>query len=181
MKNEKNIKNFDYITIVIKKEKQEEILKIYKCLGWEILSENQHQQYVNLVEVEFVRNHFIPNKDTLQFLQVNLENDINKKGRLERNKHSKSLALGLSLGLTTVAFIILAVLSFLDMVVLNTIFWGCLFSILALSLAIFIPIIIIKTYRKEKIYYVRQIKAYDKAILEHCKIAKELTGENNGK
>ena len=39
MKNkEKDIINFDYLTVIINKEKRAEVLENYACFGWEVIN-----------------------------------------------------------------------------------------------------------------------------------------------
>ena len=56
---ERNHKEFDYQTIVIKKENVEEIVKDYECFGWSVLNSSQHPYYENLLEVESVLKNCI--------------------------------------------------------------------------------------------------------------------------
>ncbi|MBE7075976.1 MAG: hypothetical protein E7375_02800 [Clostridiales bacterium] len=172
---ERNHKEFDYQTIVIKKENVEEIVKDYECFGWSVLNSSQHPYYENLLEVEFFRPHFIKNKDSLQYMQVNMENEINEKGRLNRRKHLKSLCVGISLGLLASMLICSAVLSFLFMTFVNGVVFACLFVLLAIATIVLLPIFISKIIKKEKTEFEEKNKIYNDAIEEYCKKARSLT------
>ena len=169
----KNNLEMDYQTIVVKKEKSEEIIQKYECFGWKKLEEKQHPQYENLLEIEFYRPHKIKKKDALQFLQVNMEVNIINQGRLEKTKHSKSLALSLSLGCFALVCAINSALTIIYMEPINKIILGSLFALLGLISIILIPILLIKTLKHEKIRYEEKSKEYQTTINDILTKAKE--------
>jgi len=171
---EKNYNQNDYQTMVIQKEKADELIKNYESFGWFPIAINQSSQYENLVEVEFCRNHFIKNKDELQFLQVNMEHDINAKGKLERTKHSKTLIWSLSMGMFACYCIISAIFCVLRLNLTLGIILCCLFSVLALLTIILVPIIMVKNVKKEKLIFNKKVKEYNEQIIEFCNKAKTL-------
>ena len=171
----------DYQTIVIKKEKAEDIIKKYECFGWVKLKEKQHPQYENLLEVVFSRPHKIANKDALQFLQVNMEVNIINQGRLEKTKHSKSLSLCLSLAFISLVCIVNAVLAILYMRPLNKIIVGSLFAIVGLTSLILIPIFLTKLLKKEKQEYQEKSKEYNNSIDNIVNKAREFMEVKNEK
>lgn len=179
MKKQKNYNENDYQTIVAKKEKVDELINNYECFGWVALDTIQHLRYANLLEIEFERPHFINNKDELQFLQVNMECDINKKGRLERNKHSKSTAFGIILGLLGCGSIAGLILSILYFSFVTSIVCSCLFSILALGSFITLTIYLVKNIKKENIDYIEKNNQYEQSIHDYCEKARQLIGASD--
>jgi len=177
MKN--NYKEFDYQTIVVKKEKSQDIVNKYEHFGWVKFEEKQHSQYENLLEVEFYRPHKIKHKDALQFLQVNMEANIINQGRLEKRKHSKSLITGITLGVVGIICAFDSILAFLHMKPLSAIILGSLFAFVSLLSLILIPITLKRLIKKEKKYYDQKQKEYTTSISEIINKAKEFMEDKN--
>lgn len=159
----KNYKDFDYQTVVVKKDKAEDVTNRYKNFGWNVC-EKKHGHYENLIEISFKRKHKITNKDDLQFLQVNYEHYLNREGRLARHKHTKSLIFGLS------TFILIALLvTFAIVVVAPTSILLCaICSMVALILLISSMVFTVKIYKKEILVYEREIKICKQEIEKVC-------------
>ena len=177
---ERNYKEFDYQTILIKKQKVEQVVDNYKNFGWEVIRTTQDPQYENILEVEFKRNHFIKSKDRLQFLQVNMEVDTNKRGRLERTKHSKTLIGALSGGVLGAGLVALSVLSFMNMPFVLAVVFGTLFALFACCVCVACPILLTRNFKKEKIDFAVKCEELDKNILSCCIQAKKLLGAKDG-
>ena len=88
-------KNYDYLTITAKVEREAEIIASYATLGWETVSVSEDKKFFDLDVIEFRRPHKIENKDRLQLLQVKLETLLNKYGVLRHKRKAKSAAFGL--------------------------------------------------------------------------------------
>jgi len=172
----KDINNFDYQTIVVRKEKADEVLANYKSFGWQILEEKQHDVYDNLLNVVLVRDHFIKNKDELQYLQVNMEINVNKRGKAEKHKHSKSFILGMNLGLFAMIFLTNMFLSIFMLTGAIRLALAIGFGVLSLVLivldAVFVPMLI----KKENMKYEKNMLIFNQSIKESCEKAKALTG-----
>ena len=169
-----NYNEFDYQTIVVRKDKIEQVVSDYACFGWLKIEEQQHLLYENLLEVKFQRKHKIKNKDDLQFMQVNYEYYTNLMARSEKNKYKKSLIFGLSILVLLTSLISLAILSF-------QYFNGTIRIILA-SIAILFALVFViltcllqpKLIKKEKLIYKQRMKECKDAIDKICGLAKEL-------
>lgn len=109
-----NYKEFDTLTIYAKKNKLNSIIKHYQIFGWEIVSQNNNYKYEDIVDITFSRPHKIKNKDELQLYQVYMEDKINEIAKIERNKHSKSLTMGVIIGVVSVTIMILGILGILN-------------------------------------------------------------------
>jgi len=166
----KDYNKYDYLNVEIKKNRLNTILDTYQCFGWETLNKKQSSKFRNLVEVEFVRDHNINNKDTLQYLQVNLENSINKQAQLEKTKHLTSCSIGFCLSLLSLILIISSVILFL-----NNIFMGIILTILSFLSTITSPIIIVKIYKKEIFNYYKYNRLYSYRIKYFTFSANKLT------
>lgn len=180
MEKTKNINNFDYQTIEIKKEKQDEIVKIYECLGWSLRKISQHKQYDNLVDVEFERDHFIGSKDDLQFLQVGVESDVNNLGRIERTRKLRAVSLIIALCILSVGALAGAVFLFI-----NAKEVGLVWSILMLMVAVVFSGLTImaekRIAQKEKKLVAEKTLQYKKSIEHQLQSAKILLGGKDGK
>lgn len=101
---------FDTLNIYVKKSKSNEIIDSYKTFGWQLKSESENNQYEDIVDLAFEREHKIKNKDELQLLQVYMEDKLNEMGKLEKNKNPKTTAFGLFFGVTGIALIVFGAL-----------------------------------------------------------------------
>ena len=101
--------NYDSLHLYVKKEREENIARIYKGLGYELMFSKPNNKYSNIMDLTFVRPHKIENKNELQFLQVELEIELNKIGKTEKNKHSFSISFALTIGVISVLFGVLGI------------------------------------------------------------------------
>ncbi len=177
MSHQKNINLFDYLTIEVQKVKLDRIVNSYECFGWKVLSQKQHDQYENIIEVEFYRNHFIANKDELQFLQVNMEADINSRGRLESRKHLTSIILGITLGLLVAFCGVSLALCLIYLQPTQAIIGACVFGALTIGLIISMSVFLVKIFKKENAYYAVEHTKLEQSILNYCNKAKTLLGD----
>lgn len=180
MNKEKNIKEFDYLTVEIKKEKAEEIIERYECFGWKIEDKRQNMFYENLYTVELCRHHQIANKDELQFLQVNMECDINDRGKLEKNKHAKSFIYSFSVGFVGLVAVIISLLSIFQLMNIKLI-WGIIIGVLGAIMLASLPFYLHRSIPKEKANFINKDKILNDSIENCCKQAKKLLGVENEK
>lgn len=180
MEKKKNINNFDYQTIVIKKDKQEEMIKNYECFGWAVRQINQHKRYDNLVEVEFERNHFIKNKDDLQFLQVGMECDVNNLGRIERTRKLRSVIFVLGLCALALASLVIAIVLLINAQEVG-VAWGFAMLVVAVAVSIITVAIEKKIAQNEKKLVAEKTVQYKKSIEDYLSSARGLLGGGYGK
>ena len=176
MAKEKDYKNFDYQTVLVKKNKFDEVVNNYKSFGWNVTNVKQHSRYENILEVQFARPHYIKNKDELQFLQVNMECDINKKGRLEKHKHSKSTTLGIVLGIGGILLIIGAVACWLNLSLILGIVLASILAIVGLMCFVVEWVVLKKIIRSENNRFEIENTKLINLINECCKQARILIG-----
>lgn len=160
----KNNLDYDYLNVVVKKDKIDDIIEKYESFGWVKIETKQHPQYENLIDVEFSRPHKIKHKDALQFLQVNMEVNVINQGRIEKTKHSKSLIMSITLCIISLACFVNSVLAWLYMRPLNKIIVGSLFVVAGLACLILVPILLRKLLKKENLQYEEKSKEYTSTI-----------------
>ena len=174
MKKNNNL-DYDTLTLLVKKEKQEEIIKCYQNFGWELVGNNENRKYEDIVDLIFKRPHKIKNKDELQLQQVYMEERLNEIGKLERHKHSKTTGFCLFFGVIGLAMIIYGLYLILKFniaqipISISQLSVGFVFC---LATIIFAP----KIYKKEKkTFHEKTIKLQEelKAIYE---VVSTLTG-----
>lgn len=148
MKKETNdYQNYDYLSITLQTEKTDEMIDVYHKFGWEVVSKLKNRDYENLYYITLKRPHFIDNKDELQYLQVRMEESVNKLAIEKSRKNLKSILFGSLLGLLTVFLFVISIFgivnkydtfSFIASIVLCTI------------TPILSPFIAVKCYRMAK-------------------------------
>lgn len=178
----KNYKEFDYQTIVVKTEKKEQLIDNYSSFGWTKIEEKPHKQFDNLVEITFSRPHIIENKDELQFLQVNLEYEVNREAKLIKNKHSKSLIFALSMMVLISMLIVFAIFSMIKLPMPLSIILCCIYSVFAVLFFALSWIILKKLLKKENVSFETNLKSCIDSVHKICERANVLTkGDHNGK
>lgn len=175
----KDINKYDYLSVSVKTDSEEEMIARYKTFGWELIEQFDDKQFSDIAVINFRRAHAILNKDRLQYLQVGMETAVNNLSKYKQNKHSFSLALGLSLGVFDCALlsggIVLIVLSALWSIII-----GCLMTVIAIVVFVGTLTALKKIIPKENLRYdgVTEKTHRELSLIE--KEAAELVGENNG-
>lgn len=173
-----NLMETDTLSLFVKKERKESVIKSYECFGWEVAVEQQSARYENVLEIKFIRPHFIKNKDDLQFMQVNMERDLNNIGKLDKQKHQKSTIISLTLIPLWLIVIALNVLAIIKLNGAMQIITGVVLSLISIFLVVNIPILLIKTIKKEKLRYREKYKELKDSVKELCERAQVLLGGN---
>lgn len=172
-----NYKEFDTLTIYAKKDRLDSIIDHYKIFGWEIVCQNENTRYEDIVDITFSRPHKIKNKDELQLYQVYMEDKLNELAKVELNKHSKSLSVGLSIGVISLAIIILGIFGILN-ITNNT---GLIFEIILISIGaiavIILTILLPVLVKKEKILFKQKRKELEEQLTQIYKKAVMLSGD----
>lgn len=96
----------DRIAMVVRKEYEEDIVYYYEQFGW-LLADRKNDFFSRKFEhLQFERDHFFPQKDALQYLEVSFEENVHKLNKAKKKKHFWSsfvFLVGLFLGLSLVA------------------------------------------------------------------------------
>lgn len=171
-----NNKEFDTLTLYVKKEKSEKIIENYKVFKWELVEEKENTQYEDIVDLTFIRQHKIENKDELQLLQVYMEERLNEQGKIEKHKHSKSCVLGLCLGLLCGALIALGLLFCFQVLPKFGLVGGIVLASFGFLLVLFELIYLPKLFKKESVFYENRSKILEQEINIICKNASALAG-----
>lgn len=149
----KNNREFDTLTIYGKKEKAKEIVEYYKSFCWTLTKESPNKLYEDLVDLTFERPHKIENKDELQLLQVYMEENLNETARLERNKHSKTIALSLSFGVLSLMSLVLGILFCCNIFPNISISIGIVLVVVGVIVSTLLSIFLQKLFKKEKVIF----------------------------
>ena len=173
--------NYDKLTLYVKKERTKRIIRAYQTLGYELVLSLPNDRYNNIMDLTFVRPHNCKNKDKLQYLQVGLEIELNKIGKLEKNKHSKSITFALSFGLISVFLGILGVYLLLNATTLLYKIFDLIIILVALLMfgvgLFFTP----KIFQKEKEVFEEKTNDINNKIDNIIAKIKQTKGEENGK
>ena len=171
-----NYKEYDVLNLLVKQKKVKDIIERYKIFGWEVFEESENRKYQDIIDLTLVRKHKINNKDELQLYQVHMEENLNKQGKLEKNKYSKSLCFGLffgGLGLILFLFNILNLIKFFTWALTPQIICLVVGIIFILLVVIFVPIIV----KREKRKFISKKEALEEKLKTICDYAKKLATE----
>ena len=178
--NQKKYNDFDTLTLYVKKLKAVEIIESYKTFGWELVEECENKRYEDIVDLTFNRPHKIKNKDELQLLQIYMENNLNAKAKLEKNKHQKSTSFGLIFGVLGLILMLNGFLHIFGVLEGFKLIGGIVIASIGFMFLITTLIVIPKLLNKEHSYFKEKHALYEHEIDEICKKATSLLGgENN--
>jgi hypothetical protein len=176
MSNEFDYNKYDSISLALKENEYERMISYYRAFGWEEYEKNEDKRYFDIVHAKLMRPHKIENKDRLQLLQVKMEYAVNRFAQLRKNKHSRSVIFGLTLGILALGLAALGV-----MLLLNDVLLPLSVALLSLGLAspLFIVPFVKETANKENKSFARSFKEMTSEISEIISKAKKLCGEEN--
>ena len=110
-----------------------------------------------------------------------MEAELNKLGKIEVNKHSKSTMLGIVMGLISVGIIVLGlIMSIKNYLEINFLVGGIILCVTGLTLLIVMTFIIIKISKKEIETFEIKFEKSIRALEDYRRIAKELRGVGDG-
>ena len=178
MSNFNNYK-YDYLTITFTTEKVDEMIKIYNDFLWEEVSKAKNKDYEDVYYVTLRRPHFIENKDRLQYLQVVMEEKINKLGKQGATKHFNSVLFS---SLTGAIILFALALSLYVICTINNTLLIALCGVLGATSILVIPFIIrrtIKLVKKENERFYSATTTCNSQINDIISEVKSLTKENN--
>lgn len=171
--------DFDTLTLYVKKLKANEIIEYYKTFGWVLENETENKKYEDLIDLTLKRPHQIENKDELQLMQVYMEEKVNKIGKIEHHKHSKTTAFCLFFGVIGLFMLIVGVFSLLNIIkdvnFIVSIVFSVIGSVFSLLTAICTPII----YKKELLNFQITHKNLSKELKQILDKASLLVGGGN--
>lgn len=113
MKIKGNIFENDYLNVIVLADKIEYIENSYADFGWKVFEKKPHPIYSNLLELRLVRNHFIKNKNELQYYQVAMETEVNNINRLNKQKYARSVLFCSLFSLLSITLLALTIHLFL--------------------------------------------------------------------
>lgn len=171
-----NYKDFDKLSLYVKKYKAEEIIEHYKKFKWKLVDQSENNRYEDIIDLTFIREHKIENKDELQLLQVYMEERLNNVGKLEKNKNAKSTSFGLFFGAIGTFLFIFGLMCCFQCFLLLNLFTSIVFSCIGLILIIICAIFLPKIIKKEKSDFIFNKKKVEKEIDDICNKALSLTG-----
>jgi hypothetical protein len=100
---------YDSLSILIKKKESSAILSYYKSFGWEEYERRDDKRYFDILHIKLKRRHKIPNKDRLQFLQVEMENVLNTFSVFRKKRHLRSFISSLFFAFFAISLVSLGV------------------------------------------------------------------------
>ncbi|MBE7074935.1 MAG: hypothetical protein E7376_03050 [Clostridiales bacterium] len=166
-------KENDNLQIFVKKDKKDLIENCYNSLGWTKTKEQDNEKYEDTINLTYTRPHKIKNKDALQLLQVHVEHNLNELGKLEKNKHAKTTALGFSLGALAIVLCVIGSIYLFYVKDISSIVLCCGIIALGFFLGINTIISCVKIFKKEKIYFENKSNELNTSIKNICKNAEE--------
>lgn len=155
-----NYNDYDKIVLYVKDNKTKIIIDSYQKLGWQLINSVCNHRYRNIMDLTFIRPHKIVNKDILQLLQVYMEIELNKLAKVERNKYSLTLSLGISMLTFGLGFIICGIIQLFNLGVRIDKFLGFTSLVIGLLFFTLIYLIIPKFYRRDVFKYENYHKKY---------------------
>lgn len=174
----KDYKNFDYLTLFVKKTKVDGIIKCYKSFGWDIEEKREDEKYDDTLVITFRRTHKIKNKDRLQLLQVRVEAKLNELGRCEKYKLSKSLIFGLSAGIGLILLLSLGIFLMVQQTSVFSQFGGIVITIVASVLFVLMLIKLNQMIKQDNEKFIESVKNINLEINAICDVAKKLVEVN---
>ncbi|MCD8206093.1 MAG: hypothetical protein LUD29_05730 [Clostridia bacterium] len=102
---------YDYMDVAVRANLEEVLCDCYTALGWDVVERQSMGRKSAMTHFSMMRAHDIPERDRRQFLQVQVETRANKAARIRRRAHKRSLALAVTMGIITVALIVLGALA----------------------------------------------------------------------
>ena len=168
---------FDNLTLYAKKHKVNEIINYYKSFGWKLIKQTANAHYEDIIDLDFERKHKIKDKDELQLLQVYLENNINKLGKIEQNKKSKIVTLSCLFYTGSIFIFLLGILSLINLININF-FIGLSISLVGIILFCFNIILLPKLKIAQHQKSNEVVQHLKNEIQDICQQAQRLLGEN---
>lgn len=169
-------KNYDKITIFVKRDKAEQVISNYTAFAWSVVEQKDNNRYEDIVDITFSRPHNIKNKDELQLLQVYMEDKLNEIGKLEKNKNAKSTTVGLVLGFVGLTMFDVGIWQLFAQSWIKQVWISIIMIVLSLMLIGGCAILTYKIYKKEKSNFEEDVKMLKSEIEAICKRAQNLLG-----
>ena len=154
----------DKLELYVKKDKVDEITNYYGKFKWEVVDRTENKKYEDLIDLTFSRPHYIKNKDDLQLLQVHLEENLNKIGKLEKMKNSKTLAFGLSAGILPIGLAVLGILQLINFISTLQLVGGMVLLASAVFLGVAVAICARRIHNSEYKLFVTSYNSVQKTI-----------------
>lgn len=167
---ERDYKNFDYLSVTVKKDALSYLAPFYLALGWQIIGREEHRRYSNELNLTFRRPHRIENKDDLQLLQIYIETSVNQLGKYAVTRHPRTTVFGalsgvLCLSLTVVGLVLALAFGYPQTDSASFI-WGITAASLGvILLAVFMSVTAV-IYRREEGYGKERVERLKKEITE---------------
>ncbi len=168
---------YDSISLALKENESERMLAYYKAFGWEEYEMREDKRYFDIVHIKLKRRHKIPNKDRLQLLQVKMESAVNRFALARKNKHSKSIIAGLTLGVFAIVFLTVGIKLFAEQALMPL---SAAFFIVGIALSVAIVPVVKSIVKKEKQSFAVKFKEMTSEISRIIFSAEKLYGGKNG-
>ena len=151
-----DFQNYDRFTMLAKKNKKNELLKYYTALDFKLIKQKNHPYFEDEIYLTFEREHFVKNKYELQYIQVELESNLNEIAKLENKIKSKTTIVGITLGLASFIFQFFGIYNLCQNPKLNLAFY-IVSTLLGVCLLVCNIIVCKKIYKDDSIFFNNKI------------------------
>jgi len=172
-----DISEKDTIYVAVKKQAKEYLIKYYAAFGWQLVEQKDDERYEDTDQLIFERPHFIENKDELHLLQAKLEIAMNRTGKYERSKTSRTTIFGLCLGLLAAAFIAGGVCLIVLLGGILAVVFGSIACAIGVAIGIACAVFSRKIYKSDSEKCRKLILCEIDKMESYCKQAKAIRGE----
>lgn len=176
---EKNYDEFDYIRIQVKDEFFDRVISSYSCFGWEVFEINENETFFETKDVTLYRKHSVQDKDKLQLYQVYMENAYSNLNKIQKNRYTTSIVVGLTVGLIALAIVCLAIFFAAN----TTIMALRVITIIVACLAFLVLVVLLfslqKIKKSEDTVFHKNVNRVRREIEDICTKAKQIWERKN--
>lgn len=165
---EKEYREFDYLTVLVKREKIDDVTSAYKIFLWEVVSVDEHDRFGDILILNLKRKHKIEGKEKLQYLQVKYESLLNEAAKLEAKKHVRSMAFGITFGILLGIVFALGITIAVKAVSSIALFGGVALSVISLIIDIVFVLYIKRLVARENSVFEQRNKGISVSIAKIC-------------
>lgn len=165
---ERDYREYDYLTVLVKREKIEDVSSAYKIFLWEVLSIDEHDRFGDILILNLRRRHKIDGKEKLQYLQVKYEGLLNEAARLEAKKHVRSTTMGIVFGILLGIIFALGITIAVKAASSITLFGGVALSVISIIIDVVFVLYIRRLVAKENSVFEQRNKNISVSISKIC-------------
>lgn len=165
---ERDYREYDYLTVLVKREKIDDVSASYKIFLWEVLSVEEHDRFGDVLILNLRRRHKIEGKEKLQYLQIKYEGLLNQAAKLEAKKHLRSITFGILFGIVLGIIFALGITIAVKSASAITLFGGVALSVISIIVDVVFVLYIRRLVAKENSVFEQRNKTISIAITKIC-------------